>query len=322
MDSGALRTLGSRAIVSFLRISTRTVPIPGWFPLVVEQVHPHVTRESSIVEVELAGVRMRVDVDEYTQRRIFYGAYEPGEVAILKRLLRPGDIALDVGAHVGFFTLLAAAAVGDSGEVHAFEPAPSNYQALTENVALNGFRNVVPNNVAVADEAGSVELGRTGGTNTGAYTQGGKQGSFTVQTVALDQYATEQIGDRPLRLFKIDVEGVEPQVMSGFRLRLRAQPPDALLIEVNVDMLAFHGYRAHDITEPLIAAGYGLYRIGARRLTPLAGDELDFSPRPPATGPTRGTISVVKQGLRERRTFFNLLAVQDGVLQPGRATRS
>ena len=320
---GALRTLGSRVIVPFLRVSTRTVPIPGWFSLVVEQLHPHVTDGASIAEVEQAGVRMRVNLEEYTQRRIYYGSYEPGEVAVLTRLLRPGDVALDVGAHVGFFTLLAAAAVGESGEVHAFEPVPANFEALTGNVGLNGFRNVVANQVAVGQEAGSFELGTTAeGVNTGAYTQGGEQSSFTAETIALDEYVADRIGDRPVRLAKIDVEGVEPEVLSGFRRRLATQPPEALIVEVNVDMLAFHGHRARDITEPLVAAGYGLYRVGAlRRLRPLKPEDLDASPRPPTSGPTRGLIKLINQGLRERRTFFNLLALQEGVLQPGRADR-
>jgi len=291
---------------------------------VVEQLHPHVTGEASIVETEHDGVRMRLDLDEYTQRRIFYGAHEPGEMALFKRLLRPGDIALDVGAHVGFFTSLAAAAVGPSGEVHAFEPAPDNYAALRVNVELNGFRHVVLNLAAAGREAGRIELGTSaaGGPNTGGYTQGGEGRLFTAQAVALDDYVADRIGEKPVRLVKIDVEGVEPLVLDGFGRCLQTRPPDALLIEVNVDMLGLHGFRVLDIVEPLAAAGYALYRVGPLgRLRPLRPAEVEELPRPPPSEPTRGLTNLIRQGLRERRSFFNLFALQRDVTQPTRAAR-
>jgi FkbM family methyltransferase len=65
---------------------------------------------------------------------------------------------VDVGAHVGYFTLLLAKQVGPSGEVVAFEPNPNIFEILKENVALNGYRNVILENKAVADQAGQVEL--------------------------------------------------------------------------------------------------------------------------------------------------------------------
>jgi FkbM family methyltransferase len=311
-------------MVSLLRGSTRTVPIPGWFPLVVEQLHPHVTGEASVVEVESSDVRMRLNLEEYTQRRIFYGAYEPGEVSIFRRLLRPGDVALDVGAHVGFFTLLAAAAVGPNGEVYALEPAPDNYASLEANVKLNGFRHVILKRAAAGKEPGTIEMGVTaaGGSNTGGYTQDGEGRSFTAQAITLDDYVADRIGDKPVRLVKIDVEGVEPLVLEGFRRNLENRPPEALLIEVNVDMLGLHGFRTRDIVEPLVAAGFSLFRIGAAgRLRTLRPADIDTAPTPPAPGPTRGVANLIRQGLRERRTFFNLLALQDGVRQPTRAAR-
>ena len=61
---------------------------------------------------------------------MFYPAYEQREAALVRRFLRPGDVVLDIRAHVGFFTLRCAQAVGTRGEVHSFEPIPANFAAL------------------------------------------------------------------------------------------------------------------------------------------------------------------------------------------------
>ena len=121
---------------------------------------------------------MRLDLRDYIQRRIFYESHEPPQVAFFKRFLSAGDVVIDVGAHVGFFTLIAASIAGSEGEVHAFEPVPSNFAALEQNARLNGFGNVVLNRAAVGAEEGEVTLGLPGevpdyGATSAMYTAGG-----------------------------------------------------------------------------------------------------------------------------------------------------
>ncbi|TMB59740.1 MAG: FkbM family methyltransferase, partial [Chloroflexi bacterium] len=88
------------------------------------------------------GVTLRLDFNDYVQRGIFYGAYESQELNFTRRILRPGDVMIDVGAHVGIFSLVGARTVGSSGEVHAFEPIAFNYSRLLENVERNRLANV------------------------------------------------------------------------------------------------------------------------------------------------------------------------------------
>ena len=93
------------------------------------------------MEESVNGGRMLLDLDDYVQRKIWYRSFEPVTARALRRLLRPGDVALDVGANVGFYTLLFASRVGPSGTVHAFEPV--NGEKLEANLELSGLRNVV-----------------------------------------------------------------------------------------------------------------------------------------------------------------------------------
>src|SRR5579884_2708762 len=88
--------------------------------------------------------RSRIEVDVRT--RFGYGLYRYGhtdpDADLVRRLLQPGDLFVDGGAHIGFFTLAAAARVGPSGRVIAFEPAPATRAALVRNLQLSGFANV------------------------------------------------------------------------------------------------------------------------------------------------------------------------------------
>lgn len=90
--------------------------------------------------------------DKWIERLMWAGAYEPELVAMLKRALRPGMTVLDMGANIGYFSAIAAALVGPSGRLHAFEPAPSCFGQLERN--LVAFPWARAHDVAIADQAG------------------------------------------------------------------------------------------------------------------------------------------------------------------------
>ena len=287
--------------------------VPGWFPLVVEPVHRRVGPSEGDVVLPAGGQLMALDPREYTQRRFIYGCWEFGELRVLRRVLRAGDVMVDVGAHVGFMTLAAARAVGERGEVHAFEPIPSNFARLERNVELNGLRNVRLHRSAVGAAGGTVRLGLTNigvasGT-TGGYTVGGEHGQVETPMVALDDYLPEQLADRRVRLLKIDAEGHEPAVLDGLASTLDRLPPDALMVEVNGEMLSEGG---SGLLDRLRAAGYAVHRIGPRgNLGPLP-DAVRIAKaerRRHAAGEHAGAL---RGGLLERDAFFNALAIRPG----------
>jgi FkbM family methyltransferase len=286
--------------------------------MVVQRLHPRVAPGLETVEAKTHGVRIRLDLRDYIQQRIYYESHEPVQLAFLERFLRPGDIVLDAGAHVGIFTLVAAASVQESGEVHSFEPVPNNFESLQLNVSLNGFENVTLNRAAVGAESGSLELGLPSavpdtGTTSAMYTVGGAERRVSAPLVALDDYVKERIGDRPIRLLKMDVEGFEPAVLEGLGRRLASAPPDCVMLEVNFELLDRHGFQADAISKCLVEAGYRLYRPNAfgrlhkgdGRVSP----EVASGPLPQPSGLT----GWLRRYRAEGQIFFNLFAIQPGI---------
>lgn len=228
------------------------------------------TNDPTIVIKELEGpgsARLFVDLaDHVIGLSIVRGQYEREEVAFLRRLLRPGDRAVDVGAHIGFFTVHMAAAVGPAGRVYAFEPLARNADLLERSVAENRFQDRVTfQRAAVGAAAGQATLTYAEETlNTGgAYLlpDGGEPLTGNVRRrvpiVALD----DQPLARPVRVIKMDVEGAEPQVLRGAARLLREDRP-TILSEVHPAQLArasgvtadqflselrTYGYRAQDL---------------------------------------------------------------------------
>lgn len=162
------------------------------------------------------------------------GTYELDKQKRLTRMVKPGDVFFDIGAHAGFFTLLAAKLVGETGKVFAFEPLPSNYNFLKQHVQINGIHNVVGFQAAVSDRSGTASFQEGHSSVTGRLSQGG---TIPVEVLTLDElYAAGKI---PLPdCVKIDVEGAEAAALKGAR-RVLTEGKPTISIET-------HGYEAHE----------------------------------------------------------------------------
>lgn len=225
------------------------------------------TNDRTIVIVELrdGGPRLFVDLSDHViGLNIVRGRYEAEEIAFVRSQLKPGDSAIDVGAHIGFFTMQMAASVGASGKVYAFEPFDANAELLERSIAENEYGDQVEfRRAAVGARSGTAELTfpletlNTGGAyllKEGSAPLGGNQ-VRRVPLVALDDLALK----RPVRLIKMDVEGAEPQVVRGGTRMLREDRPvilselhplqlaraSATTADAFLRDLAAIGYRAH-----------------------------------------------------------------------------
>ncbi|HTT67102.1 MAG TPA: FkbM family methyltransferase [Gemmatimonadales bacterium] len=175
------------------------------------------------------------------------GTTEPVLQEALAERLRPGDVVYDIGANVGFFTVLAARLVGPTGRVVAFEPLPANLAALRHNIALNHFDNVTVIDAAVAAAAGTAGLvlggeptwarlatrtGEPAGTAAGqGAADAARPAAITVRLVSVDELLANGTLPPPT-LVKIDVEGAELEVVGGMTATLRAHGP-ILLCEMH-----------------------------------------------------------------------------------------
>ena len=167
--------------------------------------------------------------------------WEPLETAAFLAYAQEGMCVFDVGANIGYYTLLAARAVEPSGRVYAFEPEPHNFELLTRNVAENGFTNVRPVNAAVSNRAGVVRL-HLDDANFGAHSfdpgsvRNSSGRSVEAETVQLDDFADEARAFAGV-LVKVDVQGAEGLVVEGGR-RLLALPKVTAFMEFWPEALA------------------------------------------------------------------------------------
>ena len=180
---------------------------------------------SDTVEVETTFARLLLPADDevITPALLATSGWEPGETALLGSRIAPGMTVVDGGAHVGYFTCLAARLVGPRGLVVAFEPNPRTFEILLANVWRNGFANVACFPWAITDENDLARLFLSAD-NTGdnRLVDPGSGGSAVdVRTVRLDDAAVVM---PPVDVVKLDLQGSEAAALRGMELLLRASP--------------------------------------------------------------------------------------------------
>ena len=155
----------------------------------------------------------------------YLGTYEYGNQRLLHESVSPGGTVYDIGAHVGFYTLVASSIVGGRGRVVAFEPLPRNLKFLRKHIELNGVANVQVIDKAVADANGKVLFSLGEGSSMGHMSD---KGEIEVDVVNLDSLIEERV-IAPPDFVKIDVEGAEFLVLTGAKRMLDEYYPDILL---------------------------------------------------------------------------------------------
>jgi FkbM family methyltransferase len=196
----------------------------------------------------------------------FFGSYEPEVRAEIKRCLRPGDVAIDVGANVGWHALLMATCVGPRGRVFAFEPNDTTRARLTAAVQANNLGTVTIDPRAVSDRAGAAAFQAPSAgefwDGTGRLTRG-QDGGRLVECVTIDACVAELGIDR-LTLMKIDVEGWELSVLRGAAHTLKTHGP-SVVFEYDPAYVSRCGGTPDALTAALVGAGYRLYALHPRR---------------------------------------------------------
>jgi FkbM family methyltransferase len=211
------------------------------------------------------GGAMLCDLEDFTDGFIYhFGVWEPHISAFIADRLRPGDAFCDIGANIGYYSLLASRAVGPRGLVIAVEPSPPIFAVLLENLALNGARNVRTVQAAVAARVGKVALYRGPSWNSGMTTTLPERG-FKVadEVVALpleNILRSDEIAR--LRLIKIDVEGAEAPILESLLGRIADYPPEMEIIaELAFGEDANHSAILQDLVERFAAAGYSAFEL-------------------------------------------------------------
>jgi FkbM family methyltransferase len=191
---------------------------------------------------------------------------------------------IDIGAHVGYYSLLAARSIGSTGRVISFEPSPGNFELLVYNIGLNGLGKIIQaENAALGDVSGELDL-YLSIYNTGdhriyqtlsdddeIFNAGAVRPSVRVAVMALDEYLAERDISK-VDIVKIDVQGAEMSVLSGMKKTLLANPELLLFTEFWPHGLRRFGTEPQKLLEFLVdEIGLSLFQILAeeQRVVPI-----------------------------------------------------
>ena len=244
----------------------------------LNRLAPHGLVVVQVAAGVLQGLKLRLNLQ--VEKDYWLGTYEPELQAAVLKFMRPGMVAYDVGANIGYVSLMLARAVGAGGRVYAFEALPANLERLGENLALNGMQStvrVVP--AAVTDRSGPVQflVGPSGGVGKVAGSAGRRSLDYPEQMrvngIALDAFVYADgnyaDGNPPPQVVKMDIEGGEVLALPGMRRLLREARP-LLFLEL-------HGPEAARVAwDILTSAGYRLCRMAPGYASVSAVEALDW----------------------------------------------
>ena len=209
------------------------------------------------------GAKMHCKLSDFVQGKIFlFGFWEPNISWLIEQNLAPGDVFVDLGANVGYDTLLGSKLVGPAGRVVSIEASPRTFALLQRNLALNGTpANIRPVNVAVYNRPCQLDIYEISKGNIGAATILPARGGTRMASIAalpLDQILTlEEIGR--LRLIKMDIEGLEPPVLRQLLDKLSLYPPT---MDIIVEANAHHDFETWcELFNKMKAAGFAAFEI-------------------------------------------------------------
>jgi FkbM family methyltransferase len=272
-------------VLSLASFTARLLPMPlkraiyGWDPIArfvrrgLNRAAPPGLTQVRIASGALRGMRMLLDLQ--VEKDYWLGTYEPQLQIAVKGAAKPGMVAYDVGANIGYTTLLFAQAVGTNGKVFAFEALPENVERLKKNVDLNAFEErVTVVSAALVDRAGPIEflVGPSGGMGK-VQGSAGRQSfeyhrSITVTGISVDDFVYRQ-GNPVPQIIKMDMEGGEVLAFPGMCEVLAKEGP-FLLLEL-------HGPEAAQVAwETLTSMNYDIWRIAPGYPLVTSLDALDW----------------------------------------------
>lgn len=235
----------------------RLVGVPG-----VRKTYQRLVRFSpQEMLVEVQGNKMYITPPDSALGRelLLWGNYEKGEVRVFHELIRRGMNVVDLGANIGYFTLIAAKLVGPEGKVFAFEPEPGNFSLLQRNVNMNGYRNVTLVQKAVSDKNGVEELhlcSDSWGHSLSSFKR--DAGSISVPVTSLDQFFSEDVA---IDFIKMDIEGAEGKAMQGMERILGKGGVKAMVVEFHFSELESQGSSFEEAWHQFKTLGFEFYEM-------------------------------------------------------------
>jgi FkbM family methyltransferase len=211
------------------------------------------------------GLIMKLSVEDWVQQNIFlYGYYEENETEYLLKRSQTLTTFFDIGANVGYYSLLASTQITiNKGKIYAFEPVSKTYNRLLENISLNNLTCVKTYPFAISDSNATFKINIGNDQNWGMSSitkhKHSSNQSEIVKCMTLDTFCNEnQV--KNIDLIKIDVEGAEFKVLKGMEKIITDHKPE-ILIEILDENLNPNGITSQDVFNYLWEKGYKSYEI-------------------------------------------------------------
>ncbi len=233
------------------------------------------------------------------------GIYEPLATDLVRKAVKGGDVVFDIGANIGYYTLIFAKVVGERGKVFAFEPDPQNFALLRKNVEINGYHNVVLVRKAISNKTGRAKLYlcEENTADHRIYDSGDGRASIAIDAIRLCDFLKDY--DGRVDMIKMDIEGAEAGAIEGMSALFESTKDISIITEFWPFGLKKCGSEPAALLTSLVEHGFDLYEINeheqkieraeARRLLET------YTP--------------------EKRNYTNLLAVRGGKLPPAAGGR-
>lgn len=235
------------------------LPLVGRFAGLAQRFYLRKPRDKVLADV--LGVQMELNPAECVDHGLLFAPhlYDHKEIAFLRSILREGDTFLDIGANIGFYSLVAAQALRGNGKVLAIEADPYNFSRLSSNIELNAVAKIVTKavNLGISDKFERLSLvinttGNRGGSSFLATGSSGVEVDYLPLHALLERYAIDTV-----KLAKIDIEGFELRVLSAFFNQAPISLwPQYLIIEIN----PYFGEESLKLAPMLLSHGYAVIK--------------------------------------------------------------
>jgi len=208
-----------------------------------------------------------LSVDDVGWTLYAYGCLDYWDERVINGMLTPGCICFDIGAHIGYYSLLLSRWVGHTGRVFSYEPMPYTYSFLERNLQHNAALNVRAEQAAAGSRDGVVRMEFP---NSGrlSWCTVSDSGDVHVRCTTIDSEVSRLALDR-VDFVKIDTEGYELQVLAGAESTIKQLRPK-IMFEVNRKALERHGVSPAKVREFFLSHNYGLFVSEHHGLTPTA----------------------------------------------------
>jgi FkbM family methyltransferase len=214
------------------------------------------------VLIEVQGNKMYVDSkDKAVAVPLLIDSYETYETALFNREIRENMVVVDIGANIGYYSLIAGRLVGNGGKVYAFEPEPANYQTLIRHIQINGYTNIFPVQKAISNQCGKTELFLSevnlGEPSLCERNISKKAGFLQVETITLDEF----FQDCRVDFIKIDAQGAEGRILEGAQQVLKDSKLK-IMMEFWPDGLKNMGTDPLQLLQRMLEAGFKIEVVG------------------------------------------------------------